>query len=134
MNKEAKIYVAGHRGMVGSAIFRKLKREGYDNIVVRTHHELDLKNQAAVAEFFEREKPDYVVLAAARVGGIHANNVYRAEFIYDNLIIEANVIHQSYLSKVKKLLFSGIVVYLSKTGTSTVEGGISSFRVPGIHQ
>jgi GDP-L-fucose synthase len=107
MNKEAKIYVAGHRGMVGSAIFRKLKREGYENIVVRTHHELDLKNQAAVAEFFESEKPEYVVLAAARVGGIHANNVYRAEFIYDNLIIEANVIHQSYLSKVTKLLFLG---------------------------
>lgn len=107
MNKESKIFVAGHRGMVGSAIVRKLHREGFTNIVVRTHRELDLTNQAAVKEFFETEKPEYVVLAAARVGGIHANNVYRAEFIYDNLIIEANVIHQSYLSKVKKLLFLG---------------------------
>jgi GDP-L-fucose synthase len=107
MNKHSKIYVAGHRGMVGSAIVRKLRHEGFDNIIVRTHQELDLKDQAAVSEFFAAEKPDYVILAAARVGGIHANNVYRAEFIYDNLIIEANVIHQSYVNKVKKLLFLG---------------------------
>lgn len=107
MNRESKIFVAGHRGMVGSAIVRKLTREGFTNVIVRTHRELDLKNQTAVADFFESEKPEYVVLAAARVGGIHANNVYRAEFIYDNLIIEANVIHQSYLSKVTKLLFLG---------------------------
>jgi GDP-L-fucose synthase len=107
MNKNVKIYVAGHRGMVGSAIVRKLRREGFENIIVRTHQELDLKDQAAVNDFFAVEKPDYVVLAAARVGGIHANNVYRADFIYDNLIIEANVIHQSYVNKVKKLLFLG---------------------------
>jgi GDP-L-fucose synthase len=107
MNKSDKVFVAGHRGMVGSAIVRKLQREGYDNILVKTHKELDLKHQADVASFFATEKPDYVVLAAAKVGGIHANNTYRAEFIYDNLIIEANVIHQSYLNKVKKLLFLG---------------------------
>ncbi len=107
MNKEAKIYVAGHRGMVGSAIVRKLEAEGYDNIVYRTSSELDLRNQDAVNQFFEVEKPDYVFLAAAKVGGIHANNVYRAEFLYDNLMIEANIIHAAYLNKVKKLLFLG---------------------------
>ena len=107
IDKGAKIYVAGHRGMVGSAIVRKFKAEGYTNIVVKTHKELDLKNQLAVASFFEQEKPEYVVLAAAKVGGIQANNIYRAEFLYDNLIIEANVIHQSYVHEVKKLLFLG---------------------------
>ncbi|HAR19652.1 MAG TPA: GDP-fucose synthetase [Cytophagales bacterium] len=107
MQKTDKIYVAGHRGMVGSSIVRKLQKEGYLNIITRTSKELDLRNQAAVADFFEKEKPDYVVLAAAKVGGIHANNTFRADFIYDNLMIECNIIHQSYEHKVKKLLFLG---------------------------
>ena len=107
MEKVAKIYIAGHRGMVGSAIERKLKAEGYHNIIARTSSELDLRNQQAVNAFFDLEKPDYVILAAAKVGGIHANNTYRAEFIYDNLMMEANIIHASYLNKVKKLLFLG---------------------------
>jgi GDP-L-fucose synthase len=107
MNKSAKIYVAGHRGMVGSAIVRKLRSEGYDNILSRSSAELDLRNQQAVSDFFAKEKPDYVFLAAAKVGGINANNTYRAEFLYDNLMIEANIIHQSHLNGVKKLLFLG---------------------------
>ncbi len=107
MEKSAKIYIAGHRGMVGSAIERKLYAEGYHNIIHRTSNELDLRNQQAVNDFFTSEKPDYVILAAAKVGGIHANNTYRAEFIYDNLMMEANIIHASYLNKVKKLLFLG---------------------------
>ena len=107
MNTDSKIYVAGHRGMVGSAIVRKLNTEGFNNIIVRTSNELDLRNQNAVNVFFEAEKPDVVVLAAAKVGGIHANNVYRAEFLYDNLMIEANIIHAAYKSKVEKLLFLG---------------------------
>ena len=107
MEKSAKIYIAGHRGMVGSAIERKLRAEGYDNLIARTSSELDLRNQQAVNAFFDLEKPDYVILAAAKVGGIHANNTYRAEFIYDNLIMEANIIHAAYLNKVKKLLFLG---------------------------
>ncbi len=107
MKQTAKIYIAGHRGMVGSGIERKLRKEGYNNIVTRTSAELDLRNQQAVNEFFEKEKPAYVILAAAKVGGIHANNTYRAEFIYDNLMIEANIIHAAYLKKVTKLLFLG---------------------------
>ncbi len=107
MDKSAKIYIAGHRGMVGSGIERKLRAEGYHNIIVRSSIELDLRNQDAVNDFFAAEKPDYVILAAAKVGGIHANNTYRAEFIYDNLMMEANIIHASYLNKVKKLLFLG---------------------------
>jgi len=107
MNKNSKIYIAGHRGLVGSAIVKNLESKGYTNLVYRTHKELDLTNQQAVAEFFEKEKPEYVILAAAKVGGIHANNCYRAEFIYENLQIQNNVIHQSYLSGVKKLLFLG---------------------------
>ena len=107
MEKSAKIYIAGHRGMVGSAIERKLNVEGYNNIIYRTSNELDLRNQDVVNNFFDAEKPDYVILAAAKVGGIHANNTYRAEFIYDNLMMEANIIHASYLNKVKKLLFLG---------------------------
>ena len=105
--REKKIYVAGHRGMVGSAIIRKLHTEGYKNIVVRSSSELDLRNTQAVQQFFEQEKPEYVILAAAKVGGIHANNIYRAEFLYDNLMIQNNVIHQSYVHGVKKLLFLG---------------------------
>jgi GDP-L-fucose synthase len=107
MKQTAKIYIAGHRGMVGSALERKLRKEGYNNIITRTSSELDLRNQQAVNEFFNKEKPAYVILAAAKVGGIHANNTYRAEFIYDNLMIEANIIHAAYLNKVTKLLFLG---------------------------
>jgi len=107
MNKNSKIYVAGHRGLVGSAIIKNLNIKGYNNIIQRKHSELDLTNQKAVADFFEEEKPDYVILAAAKVGGIVANNTYRGEFIYDNLMIQNNVIHQSYLNGVKKLLFLG---------------------------
>lgn len=107
MDKQAKIYVAGHRGMVGSAICRKLKSLGYENIVTRTSKELNLIDQNATLRFFEQEKPDYVFLAAAKVGGIHANNVYRAEFLYNNLMIQNNIIHSAYLTGVKKLLFLG---------------------------
>ena len=107
MDKTAKVYIAGHRGMVGSAIYRKLIENGFDNIVTKSSSELDLRSQQVVNDFFQREKPEYVVLAAAKVGGIHANNVYRAEFVYNNLMIEANVIHAAYLSNVKKLLFLG---------------------------
>ena len=107
MDFNQKIYVAGHRGMVGSAIVRNLQAKGYNNIVTRTHSKLDLTNQSQVASFFETEKPDQVYLAAAKVGGIHANNTYPAEFIYDNLLVQSNVIHQAFLSGVKKLLFLG---------------------------
>jgi GDP-L-fucose synthase len=107
MNKTDKIYVAGHNGMVGLAIIRKLKSEGYENLVIKSSNELDLRNQNAVNQFFENEKPDFVFLAAAKVGGILANNTFRAEFLYDNLMIEANVIHAACQNKVKKLLFLG---------------------------
>ena len=107
MDKNAKIYLAGHRGMVGSAITRKLKGEGFKNFVTRTSEALDLRDQQQVATFFEKEKPDYVFLAAAKVGGIIANSTYRAEFLYDNLQIQNNIIHNSYLNGVKKLLFLG---------------------------
>jgi GDP-L-fucose synthase len=107
MSKESKIYVAGHRGMVGSAIIRKLLEEGYQNILTRNSDELDLRNQGEVREFFQKEKPDYVFLAAAKVGGIIANNTYPADFIYDNMMIEMNVIKSSFDHKVKKLLFLG---------------------------
>ena len=107
MDRQEKVYVAGHRGLVGSAIMRKLQAQGYINIVTRTHAELDLANQVAVQQFFEIEKPEYVFLAAAKVGGIHANNTYPAEFIHENLVIQTNVIHQSYVVGVKRLLFLG---------------------------
>jgi GDP-L-fucose synthase len=107
VEKDAKIYIAGHRGMVGSAIHRKLSELGYNNIVTRTSSELDLRNQQAVADFFDQEKPDYVFLAAAKVGGIMANNTYRADFIYENMAIQNNVIKSSYDNKVKKLMFLG---------------------------
>jgi len=107
MNKNAKIYLAGHRGLVGSAIYENLKSKGYTNIVTLTHKELDLTNQTDVEAFFDSEKPEYVFLAAAKVGGIIANNVYRADFIYENVMIQNNVIHQSYVHNVKKLLFLG---------------------------
>ncbi|OIN60332.1 GDP-L-fucose synthase [Arsenicibacter rosenii] len=107
MEQQAKIYVAGHRGMVGSALVRKLQAAGYENILMRTSSELDLRNQEAVNAFFTAEKPDYVFLAAAKVGGILANNTYRGEFLYDNLMIEANIIHAAYQNGVKKLMFLG---------------------------
>lgn len=107
MEKSAKIYVAGHRGMVGSAIVRKLESEGYRDFALRSSRELDLRNQAEVNDFFHRERPEYVFLAAAKVGGIFANNTYRAEFLYDNLMMEANVIHAAYLAGVQKLMFLG---------------------------
>ncbi len=107
MNKDSKIYIAGHRGMVGSAIERFLRKSGYTNIVTAASKELDLTNQQAVNNFFASEKPEFVFLAAAKVGGIQANNIYRAEFLYKNMMIEANVIHAAYLSSVKKLLFLG---------------------------
>jgi GDP-L-fucose synthase len=107
LEKGSKIFIAGHRGMVGSAIFRKLQKEGYSNLVFRTSSELDLRNQQAVTEFFAVEKPEYVFLAAAKVGGIIANNRYKADFLYENLAIQMNVIHQSYVNGVKKLMFLG---------------------------
>ncbi|NQV76604.1 MAG: GDP-L-fucose synthase [Bacteroidetes bacterium] len=107
MEKSSKIYIAGHRGMVGSSILRALQAKGYTNFILKTSAELDLRNQQAVADFFVLEKPDYVFLAAAKVGGIVANNTYRADFIYENIMIQSNVIHQSYLNGVKKLLFLG---------------------------
>jgi GDP-L-fucose synthase len=107
MDKQATIYIAGHRGMVGSAIQRRLVKDGYTNIITKTSKELDLRNQQAVNAFFETEKPQYVFLAAAKVGGIVANNTYRADFIYENLMIEANIIHAAYVNKVEKLLFLG---------------------------
>jgi len=107
MEKTSKIYISGHRGLVGSAIVKNLKEKGYTNLIVRTHKELDLLNQQAVADFFESEKPEYVILAAAKVGGIVANNTYRGEFIYENIQIQNNVIHQSYVHNVTKLLFLG---------------------------
>lgn len=107
MDMNAKIYIAGHRGMVGSAIARNLQAKGYTNIVTRTHQELDLINQAAVDLFFEQEKPDYVFVAAAKVGGIQANNIYRADFIYQNMMIEANIIHAAHKANVNRLLFLG---------------------------
>ncbi|AKD04779.1 GDP-L-fucose synthase [Pontibacter korlensis] len=107
MHKDSKIYVAGHRGMVGSAIVRKLQSEGFSNIITRTSKELDLRSQFAVDNFFQEERPAYVFLAAAKVGGIQANNTYRAEFLYDNLMIEANIIHSAYKYEVEKLMFLG---------------------------
>jgi GDP-L-fucose synthase len=107
MNPSDKIYIAGHRGMVGSAIFRQLKDRGFDNLITRSRQELDLTNQSSVQDFFLQERPDFVVLAAAKVGGIYANNTYPADFIYQNMMIEFNVIHAAYKSKVKRLLFLG---------------------------
>jgi len=107
MDQSSKIYVAGHRGLVGSAIVRRLQSEGYSNLLLRTHSELDLTDQCQVDDFFSQERPDYVILAAAKVGGIHANNTYPAEFIYQNLMIEANVIHAAWKNGAKRLLFLG---------------------------
>src|SRR5688572_22270160 len=107
MNKSDKIYIAGHRGMVGSAIVRKLQKEGFNNLLLRTSAELDLRNQQAVQAFMQQEKPDHVFVAAAKVGGILANNIYRAEFIYDNIMIQSNIIHAAYMNNVTKLMFLG---------------------------
>ncbi|MFN3917585.1 MAG: GDP-L-fucose synthase family protein [Flavobacteriales bacterium] len=123
MQKNAKIYVAGHRGMVGSAIVRQLQKEGYTNLVVRTSAELDLRNQQAVNDFFATEKPDYVFLAAARVGGIHANNVFRAEFLYDNLAIQINIIDAAYRNGVTKLLFLGSSCIYPKSAPQPLKEG-----------
>ena len=123
-----KIYIAGHRGMVGSAITRKLQKEGFTNFLTRTSSELDLKNQAAVQAFFEKERPDYVFLAAAKVGGIMANNIYRGEFLYDNLMIQSNTIDAAYRSGVKKLMFLGSSCIYPKAGTPAAEGGLSADR------
>jgi GDP-L-fucose synthase len=107
MDKSSKIYVAGHKGMAGSAIVRRLTSEGYNNFILRTSSELDLRDQSAVAQFFKEAKPEYVFLAAAKVGGIYSNNKYRGEFLYDNLMIQSNTIHSAYLNGVKKLVFLG---------------------------
>src|SRR5688572_30727505 len=107
METNSRIYIAGHRGMVGSAILRNLQKKGFKNFILRTSEDLDLREQQAVREFFEKEKPDHVFLAAAKVGGIQANNQYRADFLYENLMIQNNVIHSSYKSGVKKLMFLG---------------------------
>ena len=107
MNKDSRVYIAGHRGLVGSAIVRQLEARGFTNLILRTSSELDLTNQASVQDFFTKEKPEYVILAAAKVGGIHANNTYPADFIYKNMMIEANVINSAFESKVTRLLFLG---------------------------
>lgn len=121
MNKEDKIFIAGHRGLVGSAILKNLQQKGYTNIVTRTHTELDLTNQEATAIFFKTEKPKYVFLAAAKVGGIEANNTYRADFIYHNLMIQNNVIHQSYVYGVEKLLFLGSTCIYPRNATQPIK-------------
>ena len=121
MEKSSKIYIAGHRGLVGSAIVRQLEAKGYNNIISRTHSELDLTDTQSVASFFKTEQPDLVVLAAAKVGGIHANNVYRADFIYENLMIQNNVIHQSYKAGVKKLLFLGSTCIYPKNAAQPIK-------------
>ncbi len=120
MKKKSKIYIAGHTGLVGSAIVNNLSDKGFDNLLFMTHAELDLTNQNAVENFFTKEKPEYVVLAAAKVGGIIANNTYRADFIYENLMIQNNIIHQSYLSGVKKLLFLGSTCIYPKNATQPI--------------
>lgn len=107
MNTDSRIYIAGHRGLVGSALVRQFQLHGYQNLILRTHSELELRDQGAVRDFFEREKPEYVILAAAKVGGIHANNTYPAEFIHDNLVIQSNVIHSAWQNNVERLLFLG---------------------------
>ena len=121
MNNDSKIYVAGHRGMVGSAILRRLEEQEYSNFVLRTSDELDLRNQQAVNDFFSSEKPEYVFIAAAKVGGIQANNTYRADFIYDNLMIESNIVHAAYENKVKKLLFLGSSCIYPKMATQPLK-------------
>lgn len=125
IDKKAKIYIAGHRGLVGSAILKNMQSRGYTNFVLRTHEELDLTNQNEVAAFFAEEKPEYVILAAAKVGGINANNTYRAQFIYENLMIQNNVIHQSYINGVEKLVFLGSTcIYPKETSQPMAEDAL----------
>ena len=121
MQKNSKIYIAGHRGLVGSALVRKLEKDGFNNLILKTSTELDLRNQKAVEEFFNAEKPEYIFLAAAKVGGIHANNTYPAEFIYDNLVIATNVIHSAYKQNVKKLLNLGSSCIYPKMAAQPME-------------
>ena len=121
LDKSAKIYIAGHKGLVGSAIWKNLKARGYNNLIGRSHKELDLTNQSAVAQFFEKEKPDAVVLAAAFVGGIIANSLYRADFIMQNMKIQCNVIESSYINKVKKLLFLGSTCIYPKNAPQPIK-------------
>jgi GDP-L-fucose synthase len=128
VEKSAKIYIAGHRGMVGSAILRKLESEGFHNIITRTSSELDLRNQADVRAFFETERPDYVFLAAAKVGGIMANNIYRAEFLNDNLLIQNNVIDSAYRTDAKKTDVPRIELYLSEAGPPAFAGRFAADR------
>jgi GDP-L-fucose synthase len=125
MDKNARIYVAGHRGMVGAALLRELRRRGYAHLVTRTSAQLDLRNQAAVGRFFAEEKPDYVLLAAAKVGGIQANNTLRADFLYDNLMIEANVLHESHRHGVRKLLYLGSSCIYPKLAPQPIRENIS---------
>ncbi|HRY37048.1 MAG TPA: NAD-dependent epimerase/dehydratase family protein, partial [Candidatus Magasanikbacteria bacterium] len=121
MEKNSKIYIAGHTGLVGSALIRNLQSQGYNNLIYKTFEELDLTDQQATMKFFEKEKPEYIILAAAKVGGIGANNTYPAEFIYQNLQIQNNVIHQAYLCGVKKLLFLGSVCIYPKFAPEPVK-------------
>lgn len=135
INKNTKIYVAGHRGMVGSAIVRQLQVKGFNNLVMRTHAELDLTNQQAVADFFQMEKPQQVYLAAAKVGGIHANNTYPAEFIYQNLMMEANVVHQAFQAGVKKLLFLGSsCIYPKMASQPMAEDALLAGKLEGTNE
>ena len=120
MQKNSKIYVAGHRGLVGSAILRALEKQGFTNLITRPSSEVDLRDYNQTADFFAKEKPEYVFLAAAKVGGIQANNTYRAEFLYDNMMIQNNVIHQAYVNNVKKLLFLGSLVFEFKKGVAFI--------------
>ena len=121
MNKNDKIFIAGHRGLVGSAILKNLKQRGFSNFITKTHKELDLTNQQETAAFFKEEKPDYVFLAAAKVGGIVANSTYRADFMYHNLMIQNNVIHESYVAGVKKLLFLGSTCIYPKNAANQLK-------------
>ena len=134
MNKNAKIYVAGHRGLVGSAIWKNLKNKGYTNLIGRTHTELDLRNTQEVNAFFEKRKPEYVFLAAAKVGGILANNTYRADFIYENLMIQNNVIHAAYENGVKKLLFLGSTCIYPKEAPQPMPEDLFAYLSFGIYQ
>ena len=131
MNHQDKVYIAGHRGMVGSAIKRKLESEGYGNLVYKTSGELDLRKQEDVHDFFEKEKPAFVFLAAAKVGGIMANDTFRADFLYENLMIESNIIHAAWKTNVKKLRF---LLYISQDGSAATEGRVSLNRPTGAYQ
>lgn len=134
MNQQARIFVAGHRGMVGSALMRKLTAAGYPNVITRSHAELDLTDQAAVQRFFETERIDVVLLAAARVGGILANATRPAEFIYQNLVIEANVIHAAYRAQVERLVFLRLVVHLPEAMSAADPRGVSADLAAGADQ